>query len=163
MLAQQYKHIGEHLSQVQGQEHQISQQVDQVTRQITQAQQARDSRGWLSKMLKPNEGSQQIEQWSKQQAGLERERAQITQQRQGLERDLAQASQQYRDVDVQYQRAQLYLDGVRVERLVGRVSKHDLDEMLNRPQPQRSQGIRAAEQFGMNQGHQRDNDLGSEL
>src|SRR5699024_2933693 len=90
VVAQQYRQIGEHLNQVQGQEHQIGQQIEQVTRQITQAQQARDGRGWLAKMLKPNEGAEQMEQWSKQQAGLERERTQVAQQREGLERDLAQ-------------------------------------------------------------------------
>ncbi|WP_143758374.1 hypothetical protein [Corynebacterium efficiens] len=123
VVAQQYRQIGEHLGQVQGQEHQICQQLEQITRQITQAQQARDGRGWLAKMLKPNEGAQQIEQWSKQQAGLERERVQVTQQREGLERDLAQVSQQYQDIDGQYQRAQLYRDGVKAEQIAERASK----------------------------------------
>ncbi|GAB3597879.1 Multifunctional conjugation protein TraI (plasmid) [Corynebacterium faecale] len=156
VLAQQRQVIAQQVGQVQGQERQIIQQVEQVTHQITQAQQARDNRGWLAKMIKPNEGVAQIEQWSKQQAGLERDRAQITEQRQSIERDLAQVDQQYRDVHAQYQRAQLYRDGVKVEQLLGRVSKHDLNDVLGRPQSQRSQGISAAQQFGMNRGPHKD-------
>ena len=163
VLSQQRQVIAQQVDQVQGQERQITQQVDQVVRQVAQAQQARDSRGWLSKMIKPNEGADQIEQWSKQQAVLERDRAQITQQRQSIEQELAQVDQQYRDIHAQYQGAQLYLDGVKVERLVGRVFKHDLGEALNRHQSPSDQGISASQQFGMNHGHQRDNDHGMGL
>lgn len=60
---------------------------------------------------------------------------------------------------MQYQRAQLYLDGVRVERLVGRVSKHDLSDVLGRQKSQRSQGINAAQQFGMNRGPHNDSGM----
>ncbi|MCS5480952.1 relaxase domain-containing protein [Corynebacterium sp. YIM 101645] len=160
VVAQQYRQIGEHLGQVQGREHQIGQQIEQVTRQITQAQQARDSRGWLAKMLKPNEGAEQIEQWSKQQADLERARVQVSQQRQGLERDLAQVTQQYQDIDGQYQRAQLERDGVKADQLVGRVSKHDLTDVLGRSRSRPGRGISGAPQFGVNRSHQRDNDPG---
>src|SRR5699024_8160979 len=115
VLAKQCKHLGDNLVQVRDQEHRISQQIEQVTRQITQAQQARDGRGWLAKMLKPNEGAEQMEQWAAQQADLERARVQVSQQRQGLERDLAQVTQQYQDIDGQYHRAQLYRDGVNAD------------------------------------------------
>lgn len=159
VVAQQYRQIGEHLNQVQGQEHQIGQQLEQVTRQITQAQQSRDGRGWLAKMLKPNEGSEQIEQWSKQQAGLERERAQVSQQREGLERDRAQVSQQYQGIDGQYQRAQLYRDGVKAEQIAERASKNDLDGLgPYRPHPEH--GLNAGQQFGMNRGHSNDYGMG---
>ena len=163
VVAQQYRQIGEHLNQVQGQEHQVSQQLEQVTRQITQAQQARDGRGWLAKMLKPNEGVEQIEQWSKQQAGLERERTQVAQQREGLERDLAQVSQQYQDVDGQYQRAQFDLSQARIDRLDQSTFKDDLDEVMRRSRSRPGRGISGAPPFGVNRGHQRSNDQGMGL
>lgn len=104
-------------------------------------------------MLKPNEGAEQIEQWTAQQAGLERERAQITQQREGFERDLAQVSQQYQGIDGQYQRAQRERDGVKADQLVGRVSKHDLTDVLGRSRSRPGRGISRAPQFGGNRGH----------
>lgn len=156
VVAQQYRQIGEHLNQVQGQEHQIDRQLEQVTRQITQAQKSRDGRGWLAKMLKPNEGVEQIEQWSKQQAGLERERAQVAQRREGLERDLAQVSQQYQDVDGQYHRAQLYRDGVKAEQIAERASKNDLTDVLGRSRSRPGRGISGAPQFGVNRGPHND-------
>ena len=163
VLAEQYKHIGDNLGQVQDQEHRITQQIEQVARQITQAQQARDQRGWLAKMLKPNEGVDQIEQWSKQQADLEQKHAQLAQQRQGLEQDLTQVSQQYRDVDARYQGAQFDLSQARVDQLVQSTFKNDPGEMMRNHRSRPDRGISATRQPGFNQGHQRNNDQGMGL
>lgn len=163
VLAKQCKHIGEHLGQVRDQEHRIGQQVEQVARQLTQAQRARDQRGWLAKMLKPNEGLDQIEQWSKQQADLEQKHAQITQQRQGLEQELSQATRQYRDVDAQYQGAQFDLSQARIDRLLQSTFRDDLGEMMRNHRPRPSHGVSGTRQPGFSHGHQRNNDQGMGL
>ena len=139
---------------------QIRQQIEQVTRQLAQAQRDRDGRGWWAKMIKPNEALDQIEQWGKQQAGLEQKYAHVSQQRQSVDQDLAQAYQQHKDVDAQYQSAWLELSKMKVRQLSGNLFKHDLGEAMRRHQQSPDAGMSADQQFGMNHGHHHNNDHG---
>ena len=160
VLARQCRDIDRDLGQVQAQERQIRQQIEQVTRQLAQAQRDRDGRGWWAKMIKPNEALDQIEQWGKQQAGLEQKYAHVSQQRQSVDQDLAQAYQQHKDVDAQYQSAWLELSKMKVRQLSGNFFKHDLGEAMRRHQQSPDAGMSADQQFGMNHGHHHNNDHG---